>query len=149
MTRTTVRLCGIALAAMATVLTTRVGAAGAPTADIQAAQHASHAESSSSRLVDQVREATDMFRRAIPDEYKQFLGCVSGPEEGAMGVHFVNSDLVDGKLEVNRPEALIYEVKSGRARLVGVEVHRPGRRLDSRPRRTAGAGAGGTAVPLQ
>ena len=38
-----------------------------------------------------------------------------------MGVHFVNSALVDGKLDVNAPEALIYEVKNGRARLVGVE----------------------------
>jgi hypothetical protein len=121
MTRTTVRLVGIALVVSAIAIATRVGSAGALLADIEPGQHASHAESSSSRLVEQVREATDIFRQTIPDEYKPFLGCVSGPEEGAMGVHFVNSDLVDGKPEVNRPEALIYEVKNGRARLVGVE----------------------------
>lgn len=39
-----------------------------------------------------------------------------------MGVHFVNQRfLLDGELNVNEPEALIYELKDGRARLVGVE----------------------------
>ena len=47
--------------------------------------------------------------------------CVSGPEEGAMGVHFIKgSILFDGKIDPQEPEALIYEVK-GKARLVGVE----------------------------
>lgn len=84
-------------------------------------QHAEHAEAVSPALVAKVREATEGFRQAIPQDYVQFLGCVSGPEAGAMGVHFVNSSLVDGKPEVEHPEALIYEVKNGRARLVGVE----------------------------
>ena len=39
-----------------------------------------------------------------------------------MGVHFVNQALLrDGQLDVTKPEALIYEFKNGRARLVGVE----------------------------
>jgi hypothetical protein len=39
-----------------------------------------------------------------------------------MGVHFVNFALVDGKQpEAKAPEALIYEVRDGRAQLVGVE----------------------------
>lgn len=99
----------------------RVQASEASAGDPQLEQHAFHAGSSTSSLVDQVREATEVFRHAIPDEYQQFLGCVSGPEQGAMGVHFVNFTLVDGKPEVKAPEALIYEVKDGRARLVGVE----------------------------
>ena len=90
--------------------------------------------SSPSPLVKQVREATAIFQETIPADYQQFLGCVSGPEEGAMGVHFVNSALVDGKLDVKAPEALIYEVMDGRARLVGVEEHRAGGGMDSRGR---------------
>jgi hypothetical protein len=39
-----------------------------------------------------------------------------------MGVHFIKgSILFDGKITPEEPEALIYEVKHGRARLVGVE----------------------------
>jgi len=114
-------LFGIALLVSAIAVTTRIGASAAVADDVELEQHVSHSGSSSSTLAEQVREATDAFRETIPDEYKQFLGCVSGPELGAMGVHFVNLDLVDGKPEVNRPEALIYEVKDGRARLVGVE----------------------------
>ena len=54
--------------------------------------------------------------------YAPFLGCVSGPQAGAMGTHFVNSDLVgDGMLDARRPEALMYEARGGTLRLVGVE----------------------------
>ena len=38
-----------------------------------------------------------------------------------MGIHFVNIGLVDGELDVNNPEALIYEPRDGAMRLVGVE----------------------------
>jgi hypothetical protein len=77
-------------------------------------------------LVDQVRQATEPFLdinvAMRQGNYGQFLGCVSGPQEGAMGVHFVNGSFVgDGELDVTRPEALIYEFKDGVARLVGVE----------------------------
>ena len=120
MKRTTFRFV-IALLLAAVAVHERVDALGAPTSDAQHEQHGSRAGSSSSTLVEQVREATEAFRRTIPDEYRQFLGCVSGPEQGAMGVHFVNFALVDGTPEAKAPEALIYEVRDGRARLVGVE----------------------------
>jgi len=91
--------------------------------------HAGHGGSGADdSLAQRVREATSIYRdinRAIADGYAQFGGCVSGPEVGAMGVHFVNGTLVDGKLEVERPEALIYEFKNGVARLVGVEFITP------------------------
>jgi hypothetical protein len=49
-------------------------------------------------------------------------GCVSGPEEGAMGVHYVNTALVgDGALDASKPEALVYEPQGGQLRLVAVE----------------------------
>ena len=110
---------GIALLASAITLNVRLGASGARAGDPE--EHATHAATDSSTLVEKVREATEAFRQTIPDDYQQFLGCVSGPEAGAMGVHFVNFGLVDDVLDVKHPEALIYEVKDGRAQLVGVE----------------------------
>jgi hypothetical protein len=45
------------------------------------------------------------------------------PEKaGGMGYHYVNTELLDGKVEVNKPEALLYEPESnGKLRLVAVE----------------------------
>jgi hypothetical protein len=79
----------------------------------------------SGRLVDEVRRAIQRFTdvsAATAEGYAPFLGCVSGPQEGAMGIHYVNSNLVgDGQLDPQRPEALMYEPRNGRLRLVGVE----------------------------
>jgi len=79
----------------------------------------------SGTLVDEVRQATKPFRNVESAEaagYGLFHGCVSGPQEGAMGVHFVNGDLVgDGELDAAHPEALIYEFTKGQLQLVGVE----------------------------
>ena len=76
-------------------------------------------------LVEEVRRATQAFHdvnAAAAVGYAAFLGCVSGPQSGAMGIHFVNGDLVgDGQVDASRPEALMYEVKNGRLHLVGVE----------------------------
>jgi hypothetical protein len=45
-----------------------------------------------------------------------------GPQEGAMGVHYVNGDYVnDDVLDPQKPEALMYELKDGKLRLLGVE----------------------------
>lgn len=87
-------------------------------------EHASHQTVSPSALVQQVRQATESFRdaRQVPTGYEPVLGCVSGPQEGAMGVHFVNGALVgDDVLDAAHPEALIYEFRQGVGRLVGVE----------------------------
>jgi hypothetical protein len=79
----------------------------------------------SSKLVQIVREATREFvdvNNAGPAGYGPFLGCVSGPDHGAMGVHYVNPTLVgDGLVDATQPEALIYEPSNGKMRLVGVE----------------------------
>lgn len=111
--------CSILLAA---TLTTPLVASGAP----QTIQppHVDHGTEPSSTLVAEVRSATAGFRdsRQVPDGYQSVLGCVSGPDAGAMGVHFVNSTLLnDGVLDPSAPEALIYEFKDGVGRLVGVE----------------------------
>ena len=92
--------------------------------DLEAAQHAGHVANSPSALIEAVRRATEVFRdvhNAAPD-YGPILGCVSGPDQGAMGVHFANPALLeDDVLDKAHPEALIYEFKNGVARLVGVE----------------------------
>jgi hypothetical protein len=76
-------------------------------------------------LVATVRKSTAVFsnvNEAHAAGYGLFHGCVSGPQEGAMGVHLVNGDLVgDGALDATRPEALLYEEKNGQMRLVAVE----------------------------
>lgn len=91
--------------------------------------HEAHGSSEAGEsLAARVREATSIYRdinQATADGYTQFGACVSGPEAGAMGVHFVKGVLVDGVLEVEHPEALIYEFKDGVARLVGVEFITP------------------------
>jgi hypothetical protein len=106
-------------------LATPLVAAGSPPNPFEADQHAAHISPLTSAIVEQVREATKIFLdvgQTTEAGYGAVLGCVSGPEEGAMGVHFVNASLLtDGTLDVNRPEALIYEFKDGVARLVGVE----------------------------
>lgn len=77
------------------------------------------------KLADDVRRATAAYQDAALAEkagYGAFLGCVSGPQEGAMGVHYVNGDYVnDDVLDPQKPEALMYELKDGKLRLLGVE----------------------------
>jgi hypothetical protein len=131
MVRTSLPLFGIALFVTAIAVPTRLG--GAAVREVEHEQHEAQNSSASSTLVERVREATDAFRTTIPAEYQQFLGCVSGPEAGAMGVHFVNFSLVDDKIEVTRPEVLIYDLKNGRARLVGVEYIAPAAAWDADP----------------
>jgi hypothetical protein len=87
--------------------------------------HAGHPQAFSAKLVQLVRDATQQFinvNGATAAGYQPFLGCVSGPDHGAMGVHYVNGGLVgDGEIDASKPEALIYEPSNGGMRLVGVE----------------------------
>ena len=76
-------------------------------------------------IVRDMRMATERFQDvsgAIAAGYVSTGSCVSGPEQGAMGVHYVNEALIaDGVLDVQRPEVLVYEPRAGRLRLVAVE----------------------------
>lgn len=76
-------------------------------------------------LVDKVRKATEPFQDIHAGhraKYKDFLGCVSDPHDGAMGHHLVNDEyLGDGEIDINKPEALIYEPKGDDYTFVGVE----------------------------
>ena len=77
-------------------------------------------------LVQIVRNATKHYldvNNATAAGYEPFLGCVTGQDHGAMGVHYVNGTLLSaGEIDASRPQALIYEPsKEGKMRLVGVE----------------------------
>jgi hypothetical protein len=90
------------------------------------AQDTMHAsDPAPAKLVQDVREATRQFldvNNAGPAGYGPAFGCVSGPDHGAMGIHYVNGPLVgDGLIDVAHPEALIYEPVGNKRRLVGVE----------------------------
>lgn len=79
---------------------------------------------SPSQLVQTVRNATIQYQNiatAIAAGYGPFLGCVSGSDHGAMGIHYVNGALLNGTLDPMHPQALIYEPSNGQMNLVGVE----------------------------
>lgn len=76
-------------------------------------------------MIAAVRQATAKYQdvaQAVHDGYVPVLGCVSGADQGAMGAHYLNPDLLDGALDVKHPELLVYEpVRGGRMQLVAVE----------------------------
>lgn len=76
-------------------------------------------------LVRDVRQASARFQdvnAATAEGYVSTASCVSGPNQGAMGVHYVNEALIrDGALDVRHPEVLVYEPREGGLRLVAVE----------------------------
>src|SRR5689334_6452719 len=77
-------------------------------------------------LVKIVRESTARFRDpaiAEAEGYHLQFGCVSGPDAGAMGLHYVNGDLVGrGVLDPTRPQIVIYEAKpDGHLQLTGAD----------------------------
>ena len=77
-------------------------------------------------LIDKVRSATARYldlNVALAEGFVAATPCVSGPDTGAMGVHFVlPARISGGVLNAEQPEALIYEpMSSGAMRLVGVE----------------------------
>jgi hypothetical protein len=88
------------------------------------AQH--HSPAPDNALVRIVREATQRFRDVAVAEaegYHLMFGCVSGPDTGAMGLHYVNLPLGgDGELDPTRPEIVVYEPRpNGRPRLIGAD----------------------------
>lgn len=90
----------------------------------ESAQHGNHDSLVRGPLPEAVRDATEDFRDlndALAAGYVQNGGCVSGPEEGAMGVHFAKLNLFDGQVDVQTPEVLVYEPRNGRLRLVAAE----------------------------
>jgi hypothetical protein len=84
-----------------------------------------HAQAAAANLVQIVRQATERFvdvNAATAAGYAPAFGCVTGPDMGAMGVHYINGALVSGgQLNATEPQALIYEPVGKAMKLVGVE----------------------------
>jgi hypothetical protein len=94
--------------------------------DHRTAGSGQHTQATNNALVKTVREATERFRDVAVAEaegYHLLFGCVSGPDSGAMGLHYVNLALVgDGELDPAQPEIVIYEPgPNGRLRLIGAD----------------------------
>jgi hypothetical protein len=101
-----------------------IAAADAPGYSNQNTQHAPYRPRITT-LVDKVYDKNIQFRDinvARGQLFHELTTCVSGPETGAMGVHMVQDARVDGKVNPEEPEVLIYEpLANGYMRLVGVE----------------------------
>jgi hypothetical protein len=77
-------------------------------------------------LIERVQRATAKYRdlnAALADGWLPATPCVSGPDAGAMGVHFNQPGRkADGTVPPDAPQFLIYEpMPNGAMRLVGVE----------------------------
>ncbi|OLB34507.1 MAG: hypothetical protein AUH11_17915 [Acidobacteria bacterium 13_2_20CM_57_17] len=73
-----------------------------------------------------VRDNTERFKDVSVAEregYSLLFGCVSGPDMGAMGLHYVNLPLVAaGVLDATRPQIIIYEpMPDGHLQLIGAD----------------------------
>ena len=73
-----------------------------------------------------VRDNTERFKDvsvAEAEGYSLLFGCVSGPDAGAMGLHFVNLNLVGlGVIDATRPQIVIYEpMPDGHLQLIGAD----------------------------
>src|ERR1700760_2248359 len=83
-------------------------------------------KSRASALIRIVRESTERYKdvsAAEADGFALQFGCVSGPDTGAMGLHFVNGALVNrGEVDATHPQIVIYEpTANGGLKLIGAD----------------------------
>ena len=92
----------------------------------QAQQEAAEQKAHQIALIKIVRDSTDRFHEVAQAEregYALAFGCVSGPDQGAMGLHFINMSLVgSGVIDPTRPQIILYEpTADGRLKLTGAD----------------------------
>ncbi len=85
-----------------------------------------------------IRRATAEFHNvgeAVAAGYLPTEQCISVPGLGTMGYHYVNPMLIDGVVDVLRPEVLVYQPagEGGHLKLVAVEYFVPAAAVTSRP----------------
>jgi hypothetical protein len=83
-------------------------------------------QSKQGALIKAVREATERFQNvkvAENEGYHLEFGCVSGDDFGAMGLHYVNDNLVgSGVVDPMRPQIILYEAQpNGKPKLTGAD----------------------------
>lgn len=107
----------------------RVLAAGAVLLSLAAAPAFAHGEAAMDAgpnpLADSVRQANARFSDvavAVSEGYAP-IPCVSGVDGGAMGIHYVNTKLIeDEAIDIAHPEAVMYEPgPDGKRTLIAVE----------------------------
>jgi hypothetical protein len=85
-----------------------------------------------SELLSIVRQSTERFKDvavAQSEGYQLQFGCVSGPDAGAMGLHYVKGEFVNktpllpnGEIDPTRPQIVIYEpLPGGGQKLIGAD----------------------------
>src|SRR5262250_2508978 len=89
-------------------------------------QSTSDQQKNASALLKIVRQATERFKDvsvAEKEGYALQFGCVSGPDSGAMGLHYVNGDIVNsGVIDPTHPQIVIYEpTPDGKLKLIGAD----------------------------
>lgn len=81
--------------------------------------------SQANALIQIVRDSTRRFQdvaQAEKEGYALQFGCVSGDSEGAMGLHFVNGELVNsGIIDARHPQIVIYEATPTGLQLIGAD----------------------------
>jgi len=121
----------IGVLAFAGALTSTAGLPSLCTAQALAQTGQLHATSSQNQqltasqgeLLRIVRESTERFKNvsvAESEGYKLVFGCVTGPDAGAMGLHYLKQEFLDsppttanGDIDPRRPQIVIYEPTSG------------------------------------
>jgi len=85
----------------------------------------------------EARQETAKFHKVIHAETGEYvstldvLGCFQNPDQGGMGVHYLNASLLDGTVDAASPEALVYEIRDdGKLELVGLEYLVPQELVD-------------------
>jgi hypothetical protein len=83
-------------------------------------------QAAANTLLQAVRDATERYQDvkvAIAQGYALQFGCVAGDDSGAMGLHYINGDLVNsGVLDPARPQIVIYEpMPDGTLKLIGAD----------------------------
>jgi hypothetical protein len=122
-----ITLCGLIVCAPVTRAAAQhdehpMNAGGAPAAGQRAGMEQAAVAGDIARL----RAATAAFKNldaAVAAGYQRTQErCISHPTLGAMGYHHQNDKLLDGRLEVERPEILVYRrAPNGEYALTGVE----------------------------
>ena len=103
----------------------------APTAPVREPEVAAQfAAVTDDAALDALRSATDRYhslKAALDDDFVLLHPCENRPGEGPVGTVYVNfARLLDGVIDPNLPDALIYQpVKGGKEKLVGVEFAIP------------------------
>lgn len=105
---------------------TCLGSAGAQTGHTHSDTTNKQLTEAQGALLRAVRDSTVRFKDvhvAESEGYSLLFGCVTGPDSGAMGLHYVNMALVgSGVVDATRPQIVIYEPQpNGRLQLIGAD----------------------------